>query len=308
MIFALGYAEDHFDPRAPGHLCRGRERWIEYDGMVPESEESTPIYRAVISGAAFTDVSARDAKRGIEHSTIGLTEVLNAFLDDGPVIAYCEEGHPRMVPPGAVGLEPHTVSRPGGPLRQLVCRWVKNCESAEDLNGAIAAGADVLMVGAPEAKGPAPIQGSPRVPIEADAPKATPAPLAEDVLNSLFLLTAFRTNGRPIRRFQPTGILELLAHAKTVVLLHLDKHGPCAGVYSHDPIGAKERLDALQTNGHPVLLVPFAIPPMLARWDRALWELRQDWDSANLGEFPVPPSPDRLRRQAAAEAAAQAEE
>ena len=80
MIFALGYAEDHFDARAPGHLCRGRERWIEYDGMVPVTEESTPIYRAVISGAAFTDDSARDAKRGIEHSTIGLTDVLNALV------------------------------------------------------------------------------------------------------------------------------------------------------------------------------------------------------------------------------------
>ena len=34
----------------------------------------------------------------------------------------------------------------------------------------------------------------------------------------------------------------------------------------------------------------FAIPPMLARWDRALWELRQDWDEATRGEYPVPPA------------------
>ena len=134
----------------------------------------------------------------------------------------------------------------------------------------------------------------------ADAPTPVPAPPNEDVLNALYLLTAFRTQGRPTRRFQPSGIPEILQHAQTVVLLHLDKHGPCAGIYSREPIGAKERLDGLDSGEQPVLIVPFAIPPMLARWDRALWELRQDWDGASLGEFPVPPSPEPLRRQAAA--------
>ena len=303
MIFALGYAEDHFDARAPGHLCRGRERWIEYDGMIPEGEELAPIYRAVISGATCTDASARDAKRGIPHSSISLTEGLTAFLDGGSVIAYCEEGHPQMVPEGAVGLEPHTVSRPGGPLRQWVCRWVMQCDNAAQLTQAIEAGADVLLKGTEPATGPAPIQGSPSVPVAADAPAASPAPISEEALNALFLLTAYRSLGRPIRLFQPAGLPALLGLCETVVLLHLDKHGPCAGIYSKDPISARERLDTLPSNGPPVLLVPFAIPPMLARWDRALWELRQDWSSAELGDFPVPPSPDRLRRQAAAAAA-----
>jgi hypothetical protein len=269
--------------------------------MVPDSEELDPIYRVVVSGAAFSDDSARDAKRGIEHSTHGLTEVLQAFLGNGPVIAYCEEGHPRMVPEGATGLEPHTVSRPGGPLHRWVCRWVMACETREALATAVSAGADVLLVGATPGTGPEPIRGTPRVPVVADAPKPVPAPLNEDVLNALYLLTAFRTQGRPTRRFQPSGIPEILQHAQTVVLLHLDKHGPCAGIYSREPIGAKERLDGLDSGEQPVLIVPFAIPPMLARWDRALWELRQDWDGASLGEFPVPPSPERLRRQAAEE-------
>ena len=38
--------------------------------------------------------------------------------------------------------------------------------------------------------------------------------------------------------------------------------------------------------------MPFAIPPMLARWDRALYELRMDWDPEHDGEFPVPPAED----------------
>jgi hypothetical protein len=304
MIFALGIAEDHFDARAPGHLCRGRERWIEYEGMVPEDAEAAPIYRAVISGAAFTDDSARDAKRGIPHSTVDVPAVLRALFQDAPMIAYCEEGHPRMVPEGAVGIEPHTVGRPGGPLRQWVSRWVMPCADSSDIERATAAGADVLIVGATPGTGPTPIQGTPEVPVLADAPEGAPAPLSEVALNALFLLTGYRSTGRPIRRFQPTGIPALLEHAEAVVLLHLDKHGPCAGVYSKAPLGATERLGSIGENGAQILVVPFAIPPMLARWDRALWELRQDWDSATRGDFPVPPSPDRLRRQAAAAAAA----
>lgn len=302
MIVALGYAEDHFDPRAPGHLCRGRERWIEYDGMLSESDAVAPIYRVVISGAAFTDDSARDAKRGIPHSSLDLTTVLKAFLNEGPVMAYCEEGHPMCVPKSAVGQEPHTISRPGGPLRQWVCRWVMRCESTEQIREAIEAGADVLLSGATESKGPPPIQGTPSVPVEADAPPAVPAPIGEALLNALYLLTAFRIKGRPTRHFQPSALPDVLARAQSVILLHMDKHGPCAGIYSRDPIGAKERIDGLLSDKQPVLVVPFAIPPMLARWDRALWELRQDWDSAAFGEFPVPPSPDHQHRQAAARA------
>ncbi len=300
MIFALGYAEDDFDARSPGHLCRGRERWIEYEGVLPTDGEMDPIYRTVVSGAAFSDDSARDAQRGIQHSTIPLPDLLSTLLDGASLLAYCEEGHPRMVPEGAIGLEPHTVGRPGGPLRQWVCRWVLPCEGVEDIARATEAGADVLLVGAKAAKGPAPIQGTPQIPPVADAPVPVPAPISAEALAALFLLTGFRSNGRPTRRFQPAGIPGVLQHAQAVVLLHLDKHGPCAGIYSRNPVGARERLRGLQGNGQPILVVPFAIPPMLARWDRALWELRQGWDSATYGEFPVPPSPDRMRHQTAA--------
>ena len=302
MIVALGYAEDHFDARSPGHPCRGRERWIEYEGMLPADDEVPPIYRVVISGAAFTDDSARDARRGIPHSTISLPELLGALLGGTSLLAYCEEGHPRMVPEGAIGLESHTVGRPGGPLRRWVCRWVLPCASAEDITRATEAGADVLLVGADLQPGPPPIQGTPEIPQLADAPELDPAPISVEALGALFLLTGFRSDTRPARRFQPAGIPSVLKHAETVVLLHLDKHGPCAGIYSRNPVGAQERLRGLDTNGSQVLMVPFAIPPMLARWDRALWELRQDWNDAERGEFPVPPSPERMRRQMEAEA------
>ena len=44
----------------------------------------------------------------------------------------------------------------------------------------------------------------------------------------------------------------------------------------------------LNKEDNPPLLVPFAIPPMLARWDRALSELRETWDVDSMGDFPVP--------------------
>ena len=64
------------------------------------------------------------------------------------------------------------------------------------------------------------------------------------------------------------------------------------------------------------LLVRFAIPPMLARWDRALSDARMEWMKTHDAEFPVPPSPEpssweprwkrRQRTKADAEARAKA--
>jgi len=298
MIPAIGYAQDHFNARAPGHLCRGRERWIEYDGVLPPVDEADPIYRLVVSGAAFTDDSARDARRGLQHSTVELPALMTALFGDEPVLAYCEEGHPRMVPDTAVGLEPHGVTRPGGPLRQWVCRWAMTCQSSEDIAMAAAAGADVFLVGAKTTtKGATPIMASPHVPRLADEPEPSPGLLSEETLGTLYMLTGFRTEGRPTRRFQPAAIPELLDHAKAIVLLHLDKHGPCTGIYSQDPLDIDGSLQQLAQNAGELLVVPFAIPPMLARWDRALWELRQNWDEASQGEFPVPPCPTRRQRE-----------
>ena len=72
---------------------------------------------------------------------------------------------------------------------------------------------------------------------------------------------------------------------KAAILLHLDKHGSVLGIYSEEKVEAEAVLQGLcdQCGG---LLVPFAIPPMLARWDRALSELKAIWPDAEA--FPVP--------------------
>ena len=68
MIHAVGYCSVPFNPARPGRLCRGRERWVA--GWSEEVEDT--IWRLVISGASFSDDSARDAKRGLTWSGVDI--------------------------------------------------------------------------------------------------------------------------------------------------------------------------------------------------------------------------------------------
>ena len=79
------------------------------------------------------------------------------------------------------------------------------------------------------------------------------------------------------------------------MLVHQDKHNYSLGFYANERTSSREALERL-ARARGALPVPFAIPPMLARWDRALWELRQGWDERTQGEFPVPPAFEAGRR------------
>ena len=82
---------------------------------------------------------------------------------------------------------------------------------------------------------------------------------------------------------------------KALILVHRDKHGPAIGIYTTLELPKMpERLERLCGKAD-CLLVPFAIPPMLARWDRALGELRTEWMKSREEDFPVPPAPESSR-------------
>jgi len=115
--------------------------------------------------------------------------------------------------------------------------------------------------------------------------------LPENMRRALHYLTGHKVEGIPARLFQAVALADVLEFCEAVVLVHRDKHGPCLGIYSDGQPALQEILSGL-ARGVEALPVPFAIPPMLARWDRALWELRQDWDEVNDGEYPVPPAAD----------------
>ncbi len=251
--------------------------------------EATEVHRLILSGAAFTDDRARDARRGLAHSPISMTALLKLLLGDGHLIAYCEEGHPHEVPEGASGIEHHTVARPGGSLREWRVRWHKAVESAEEIDAAAQAGADVfLRITAPPESPAAMIHESPLIPPLADDADNPPSLYGEDLARALFFLTGFRAAGRPNRYFQPWGIPAVLDQVDAVALLHRDKHGPALGLYTRDAVDLEAILQTMEAAVERPLLVPFAIPPMLARWDRALWDLRQHWNTDERGEFPVP--------------------
>jgi hypothetical protein len=141
-VNALGYCEDVFNPSDPGRLCRGRERWIE---SYP-SEEKQPIRRVVISGAAFSDDSAGDARRGLCYSGSSAAESIHALFGDKTLTAWAEEAPPSAVPAEATAVETYTVTQPGGPLRRWAARWSLDCGDAASIDAALDAGADVIVV------------------------------------------------------------------------------------------------------------------------------------------------------------------
>ena len=270
MIHALGWSSDEFLPNDPGRLCRGRERWIEsYPVDAPPA-----LWRTVVSGAAFSDDSARDALRGLDHSGLDPAEVILALAAGRTLFAWCEEGHVLKIPAGAVAVEEYELRRPAGALLRWSARWVLVCASAEDLRRALAGGADCFTLH------------------DEDHPAVDSRGVLRPALqDAVFLVCGSRNDGQPERRFQPVALVDALAHSAGLILIHLDKHSTCVGLYTAAEHDVSDLLQDL-IGEREVLPVPFAIPPMLARWDRAIWELRQDWDEEAEGEFPVPPAPE----------------
>ncbi|MFM2245929.1 MAG: hypothetical protein RL071_2003 [Pseudomonadota bacterium] len=290
MLRALGFSQSDFDCTDPGRLCRGRERWID---SFPR-DDSPFLSRVTLSGATFSDDSARDARRGLRFSGLSAGRVLRALWPDAVLIAWCEEGHPRFVPAAAEGCEYYTTREAGGQLRAWHARWSMVCRTEDEVSAAMDGGADVFLVRddlpAPASEGPRPIVDAPLADAYLDPPHQGGLP--EELRALLFLLTGHRVSGSPARSFQAAAIPEVLGACAALVLLHQDKHGAALGIYSVDPVPGVDPLLTGLAREVGALPVPFAIPPMLARWDRALWELRQDWDEATQGEYPVPPADD----------------
>jgi hypothetical protein len=285
MVRALGFFQSAFDPDDPGRLCRSRERWVE----APDGEDGGPVlHRVVLSGAAFTDDSARDARRGLPAAGVGVGAAVRGLFPKGGIVAAAEDAPPGRIPAEAEGVEVYALRRLAGPLREWGARWSMVCADAAAVDRAVEAGADVLLVvdTLPPTDAAATLPGEPRLADDPPPHGGLPAPLR----GALFYLQGMRADTQPPRRFQATGIRPLLAGARAVVLLHEDKHGPAVAVYTEAPLsgvdGVVQRLAAQAGALH----VPFAIPPMLARWDRAVFDLRQTWDEAAMGEFPVPPA------------------
>jgi hypothetical protein len=276
MIRALGVSHNPFDPADPGRLCRGRERWIE--PWPTEPGQLPGLWRLVVSGAEFSDDSARDARRGVPFSGLDPVAILQALFPRKALLAFMEDGHPADIPEGAEGVEAYSGHRAGGRAQEPLVRWYKRVEGVRELRELIG---NQATDGAEPVLGER-IRGFAVLDGDADA----------DLIESLFLLVGMSTLDSPPAYFQPAALPEVLERVPAVVLLHRDKHGPAFGVYAREEIAGVQRLRTL-CEKEGVLYVPFAIPPMLARWDRALADLRAEWLGKGIAqEFPVPPAPE----------------
>lgn len=279
MVQALGVSQNAFAPTDPGRLCRGRERWIE-PWPTDDEDEPAPLHRLVLSGAQFTDDSAADAMRGLPFSGLDVATLITTLFPRRALLAFTEDGHPADIPDGADAIEAYEGYRAGGLAEVGLVRWVRRVQGVRELR-------EVLGDPAEER-----VRGFLVLDDEPDL---------DDLSERLFRLVGMSTLDSPPARYQPAALPDVLEVARAVILLHRDKHGPALGIYSREPVKVEGRLDSLcEKSG--VLHVPFAIPPMLARWDRALGELRGWWLTNRTDEFPVPPAPeshgwDRRRRR-----------
>lgn len=269
MIRALGFCVERFDVRDPGRLCRARERWIEPWEDVP----GEPVLsRFVTTGAMFSDDSAFDARRGLEHAGITVTQVLAALFPGACLLAFMEDGHPEDIPDGAEGIEAYEGYRAGGAVTLGLVRWHRRVATSREISDLLGDQDEDRVRGFVVLRG------------EED----------DDVLmDAIWPLVGLSSLDSPPARYQPAALPGLVARVPAVVLLHRDKHGVALGVYTAVPLDVDALMDRLADDAD-ALLVPFAIAPMLARWDRALAEMRAEWDGPE--PFPVPEAPPERRR------------
>lgn len=273
MVRALGYSQNDFDPTRPGRLCRGRERWIEPF----EDEESDEIYRLVVSGAEFTDDTASDARRGLNHAGIDVANLIATLFPRKKLIAFMEDGHPADIPEDALGVELYTGHRAGGRSEELMVRWYKVVSGLRELRAVLGDTPET-----PKVKGFAWLHSE----VELD----------EELGEQIFSLVGMSSLDSPPSQYQPSVMPDLLDNTfRALLLLHRDKHGPALGVYARQPIEKAETWLQNLCQKNDILLVTFAIPPMLARWDRALYELRTEWEAEKEEPFPVPKGPEDQR-------------
>lgn len=271
MVQALGFSQTAFNPLDPGRLCRGRERWIEPWPSEDGDSEAPGLHRLVLSGARFSDDSAADAMRGLTYSGIDIPTLISALFPRKPLLAFMEDGHPADIPEAAEAVEAYEGYRAGGLTEVGLVRWVRRVSGVREIREVLGDPTEERVRGF-------------LVLDQADAP-------VEELSERLFQLVGMSTLDSPPARFQPAAMPELLEHARAIVILHRDKHGPSLGVYTREPLKIEGRLESLAEKSG-TLVVPFAIPPMLARWDRALAELRTWWTQNREEEFPVPPAPE----------------
>ena len=235
MVRGLGYSYTDFETAKPGRLCRGRERWIQR-----WEDPGMSLRRLVISGAAFSDDSARDAIRGLTCVEMDIGRLVRTVFPNERLWGFKEEGQLADLPSEFDDRGLYWAQRSGGRFVEPCQRWTLELSDDDQMGELI--GKDQIdgILVAPE------------------------EPLGTELLESLYVLTGQGEDSTwPVARFQPFAMKEILNSCKALICVHQDKHGPAIGIYSLEPIECTEELRAYAIESG-VLPVPFAIPPMAA--------------------------------------------
>jgi hypothetical protein len=191
--------------------------------------------------------------------------MLKALFPTGTLLAFKEEGELALIPDYVDTEDQWWAWRSGGRRRDPCERWQEVVDDPQELGRLVAedlVDGFLVLDGADE--------------------------LTDEQAEALFLLIGHGDSSSwPVERFQPLALDTVLGGVQAIICVHMDKHGPAIGVYTREPIDRDMAIVAV-TEASGCLAVPFAIPPMLARWDRALRELRDAWDEDADGPFPVP--------------------
>ncbi len=270
MNRALGWCVESFDVSRPGRLCRARERWIEgWEDIVGDPVVS----RFVATGAMFTDDSAADARRGLEHAGITVTQVVDGLFPGATLLAFTEDGHPEDIPDGAEGIEAYEGYRAGGAIPLGLVRWHRRVKGPREISGLLGDEDEDRV------RGFAVLRGG-----EDD----------DTLMETIWPVVGLSSLDSPPARYQPAALPELVDKLVALILMHRDKHGVALGVYTRQPLDVAGLMAQLAAEAE-ALVVPFAIAPMLARWDRALADLRVGWEAQNGTPFPVAQAPPEQR-------------
>ncbi|MAA78766.1 MAG: hypothetical protein CL916_05860 [Deltaproteobacteria bacterium] len=262
-VSCFGYSQTVFSTHRPDRLCRGREYWI----YQPEEVEEEVVFRTVISGTTILDQEIRHLSRGIRCSGHSLGDIVSVLFSQ-KIVGWVEEGDPNFIPSSACGVELYRMSRPNAKVNKWCARYEIKID-ADELDDLVELGMDAWVVNPNKRAKTEPVPENRPYPAIIDEELNHPV-LCEELRNAMFWLTGHRNPQNKHACFQPVAIPEVLKYCDALVLLHKDKHDVCLGIYTLDA-EFEFSIDEIQEKLSS-LVIPFSIPPMLARWDRALKE------------------------------------
>ena len=292
-ILGFGVSSTSFSLTNPQKLARGRESWIEElydihksrrnntanntDNNIESEELYEDIYRLVLCGAKFQNSSAAQSMRGLEQIGIDIGELLFALYADKRLVVYAEDV--TQAPIGTTGVEWYRISKPFGVLQIWHCRWEMECHSSEDINRALQMGGSVVVV-EPKQRNTTYISKG-ELPPEYESEEQASV-LSDFLRQHLYLM---HTPKLQQARYRAREMHYILQDAEAIVLFHKDRNGHACAIYSKKPQD-KETVLRNYAEKSKFIYIPFLIPGFLARWDRAIADLYENWNQEI--EFPIP--------------------